>query len=147
MSSSGGDWSDQNTNVPQTSAFISKARTYGSITSFLGAMVGSIYIALTYLLNNPIRALGVGFGYIVSQVTSAIGDLLAALPAGIAEVVDSGFQASADAVGNEGIAGAIIAIALVWIAWYLFQLGQNVTDSDAPFVGDIIPFWGGGEDE
>lgn len=132
--------------VPTPTQLVNGARNANSIITYLAGGVAGVAMALVYLFLAPIQAVAAGlYDFALDFITQAGGLFTDGIIGNTNDLLGAGARGTAEFLRGEPY-GFVLAFVLVLMAAWIFNLWQQATDTDIPFLGDIIPFWGGGEE-
>lgn len=132
--------------VPGADELVSNARESRNLLAYLGGGAGGTVMALIYLFLAPLREAAAEFGEFIGNFIEAAGGLFTGgILGNLSFLLNRGAEGSGQFLASEEL-GFVLAVVLVLMAAGIFRLWQQATDSDFPFLGDVIPFWGGGEE-
>lgn len=133
--------------VPTSGQILENAGTYRTIAAYLGAVFGGIGLAFTYLVVKPVRELARSLGTIVWQFFGeGVAFFLKMIPFQMGNILQEGGQASATAVGNNGIIGFILAFIVVVVAVSAYQVARDRIWDGLPFLS-WVPLLGDTDEE
>lgn len=133
--------------IPSGFGLIERARGFTSISRFLAGTVGGLGLAAVLVPIEALRAFALGIWVFISELFIQGTAFITSVLIGGSEIIGAGASGSAAAVAAQGIASFLVGIAIAFVGVGLAIFIADLFGFDIPFLGDILPFGLGAEDD